>query len=309
MAKNHGQFYAWRGRRNAGGRLFGSRQPAHHPSARAAMIPPAGWSQYRLRSHGKGRAEPVFRHSPPPERSQMIRRLLERMTRLRILGKSPSGAYLRFGEQIWRRLPQSLTSLPPARAYGRLTNAWVRLQGNRTQYHGTFFFRNRPELELMCRLASRQNGGPAIRMAAVGCSNGAEVYSIISAIRSSQPQLKVIMRAVDISSEVVEAAREGVFSLGFSELVKDAILERMTEDEVRKMFDREGHQLRVKFWIKEGITWHVGDAADPQILDLLGYQDVVVANRLLCHMEPVEAEGCLRKIARLVDAGGYLFVS
>ncbi len=117
------------------------------------------------------------------------------------------------------------------------------------------------------------------------------------------------MRAVDISSEVVEAAREGVFSLGFSELVKEAILERMTEDEVRKMFDREGHQLRVKFWIKEGITWHVGDAADPQILDLLGYQDVVVANRLLCHMEPVEAEGCLRNIARLVDAGGYLFVS
>ncbi len=239
----------------------------------------------------------------------MIRRLLERMTRLRILGKSPSGAYLRFGEQIWRRLPQSLTSLPPARAYGRLMNAWVRLQGNRTQYHGTFFFRNRPELELMCRLASRRNGGPAMRMAAVGCSNGAEVYSIMSAIRSSQPQLKVIMRAMDISKEVVEAAREGVFSLGFSELVKESILERMTEDEMRKMFDREGHQLRVKSWIKEGIAWHVGDAADPQILEVLGYQDVVVANRLLCHMEPMEAEGCLRNIARLVDAGGHLFVS
>jgi SAM-dependent methyltransferase len=146
-------------------------------------------------------------------------------------------------------------------------------------------------------------------MAVVACSNGAEVYSIMSAVRSSPPPLKVVMEAVDISKEVVAAAREGVYSTGFSELVGESILDRMTEDEMQKMFDRDGHQLRVKSWIKEGIAWHVGDAFDPKIVDLLGYQDFVVANRFLCHMEPVEAERCLRNIARLVDTGGYLFVS
>jgi chemotaxis methyl-accepting protein methylase len=146
-------------------------------------------------------------------------------------------------------------------------------------------------------------------MAVVGCSNGAEVYSIMSAIRSTQPDLKVTMHAMDISREVVDAAREGVYALGFSELVNEAILERMTEDEIRKMFDTDGHQLSVKSWIKEGIVWAVGDAEDPQLVDILGYQDFVVANRFLCHMEPVDAERCLRNIARLVDAGGYLFVS
>jgi SAM-dependent methyltransferase len=146
-------------------------------------------------------------------------------------------------------------------------------------------------------------------MAVLACSNGAEVYSIMSTVRSSQPPLKAIIQAVDISKEVVEAAREGVYSPGISELVREPILDRMTEDEMPKMFDREGHQLRVKSWIKEGIAWHVGDACDPKIVDLLGYQDFVVANRFLCHMEPVEAERCLRNIARLVDAGGYLFVS
>jgi hypothetical protein len=34
---------------------------------------------------------------------------------------------------------------------------------------------------------------------------------------------------------------------------------------------------------------------------LLGLQDIVIANRFLCHMEPRDAERCLRNIARLVD--------
>src|SRR5262249_535792 len=40
-----------------------------------------------------------------------------------------------------------------------------------------------------------------------------------------------------------------------------------------------------------------------------GLQDIVVANRFLCHMHPEEAEECLRNLARLVKPGGYLFVS
>jgi SAM-dependent methyltransferase len=121
--------------------------------------------------------------------------------------------------------------------------------------------------------------------------------------------LKVTVRAVDISSKVLEAAQEGVYSLGVSDLVHEPILDRVTEDEMQRMFDREGQRLRIKSWLREGIVWGVEDAGDPRILDALGCQDVVVANRFLCHMEPVEAERCLRNIARLVDSGGYLFVS
>src|SRR5207245_1507271 len=36
---------------------------------------------------------------------------------------------------------------------------------------------------------------------------------------------------------------------------------------------------------------------------------MVVANNFLCHMDPPNAERCLRNIARLVKPGGYLFVS
>jgi hypothetical protein len=61
--------------------------------------------------------------------------------------------------------------------------------------------------------------------------------------------------------------------------------------------------------LKEGITWRLGDANAPELIDDLGPQDVVVANRFLCHMEPAAAEKCLRNIAGLVKPGGYLFVS
>ena len=57
------------------------------------------------------------------------------------------------------------------------------------------------------------------------------------------------------------------------------------------------------------IHWHVGDAGDPDLLDMVGSQDIVVANNFICHMVPSEAEKCLRNIARVVRPGGYLFVS
>ena len=75
------------------------------------------------------------------------------------------------------------------------------------------------------------------------------------------------------------------------------------------MFDREGDQVTVKPPFRDGIIWRVGDAGDPGLVDALGLQDIVVANRFLCHMYPEEAEACLRNLARLVRPGGYLFVS
>jgi chemotaxis methyl-accepting protein methylase len=143
----------------------------------------------------------------------------------------------------------------------------------------------------------------------MGCSLGAEAYSIAWSIRSARSDLTMTMHAVDISEEVLAAAREGVYARGVSDLAMEALCERMTDGEIRSMFESDGQSLRVKSWIREGIGWSVGDARDPRIFDDMGSHDVVVANDFLCHMEPTEAESCLRNVARLVDSGGYLVVS
>ena len=75
------------------------------------------------------------------------------------------------------------------------------------------------------------------------------------------------------------------------------------------MFECEGGRARVRQQFRDGIAWSVGDAGDSKLIDEFGLQDIVVANRFLCHMQPAEAETCLRCLARLVKPGGYLFVS
>jgi len=83
----------------------------------------------------------------------------------------------------------------------------------------------------------------------------------------------------------------------------------MNKEEVNAMFEVEADQVWIKPWLKEGIDWKPGDAGDPELGRSLGPQDIVVANRFLCHMVPAAAEKTLRNIARLVKPGGYLFVS
>jgi chemotaxis methyl-accepting protein methylase len=218
------------------------------------------------------------------------------------------------------------------RAYGRHLHTLVRCYADRTQSHGTFFLRNRPELELIRRLLDRKPSGAAVNLAVLACSKGPEVYSILWTIRSARPDLKLTTYAVDISQEILDFARQGVYALSDSVIphslennaneemlirntyrdqpvANRSLFGRMNQSEMHAMFDLEGDRAKVKSWLKAGITWLVGDAAAPEIIAALGPQDIVVANRFLCHMEPVAAERCLRNVARLVAPDGYLFVS
>ncbi len=193
--------------------------------------------------------------------------------------------------------------------YGLFLHTLVKKGSSRRQYHGTFFLRNRPELELMRMLVSQYPEGSTVKIAVLACSNGAEVYSISWILKAARPDLKITIEAVDISQDVVDMARTGVYSLTGHEIVHSPIFERLTKEEIDAMFDRAEDHLTIKPWLKEGIHWRVGDAGDPNAAKTLGLQDIVVANKFLCHMPPPDAERCLRSLAQLVKPGGYLFAS
>ena len=227
----------------------------------------------------------------------------------KIFGKSPTSLFLRINGRLWTHLPSSFTSLGPVRSYGNFLNAMARMQGVRAQALSTYFLRNRPELELIRRLLDSKGLGESLRVAVLGCSTGAEAYSVAWRIRSARPDLKLILHAVDISKPAVEFAKQGVYSLRSSELTDTRIFDRMTMSEMDELFDRDEEVATVKLWIKEGMKWCVADAGEPETLDVVGLQDMVVANNFLCHMDPREAERSLRNIAGLVSPGGHLFVS
>jgi len=253
------------------------------------------------------------------------------MSQSRWLRRYLGRPYLRANLWIWNHLPGSLTYSRVGSIYGVHLHRLIQLQSARRQGLGTFFFRNRPELTLLIRLLDSKQQGSTLDLAILGCSKGAEVYSFSYSIRTARPDLRVRLHALDIDPDVLGLAEGGVYSLErgvpeqnsssgsiapggdlSSRTFRDqrtSVFERMSTDEIEAMFECEGGQASVKPQYRQGITWHLGDAGDPKSVHTLGLQDIVVANRFLCHMQPKEAETCLRSLARLVKPGGYLFVS
>ena len=255
-----------------------------------------------------------------------------RLSQSNIARKYIGRPYLLFNTWIWNHLPASLKSLPSINWYGCHLQS-LNQHRSRMQYLGTFFFRNRPELELLIRLLSQFRSDLTVDITILGCSKGAEVYSFSYAIRTQRPDLNMRLWALDICKEVLDFAEAGVYSLehheegsgregpaslgrgGHVALMTTreqgdrSIFERMSPDEMEALFERDGEQVRVRPRFRDGISWRVGDANDTGLVESLGLQNIVVANRFLCHMRPAEAEACLRNLARLVKGGGYLFVS
>jgi chemotaxis methyl-accepting protein methylase len=210
-------------------------------------------------------------------------------------------------EQLWQRLPGSVRKSRPMTRYGSWLHARVRRHAEREMYLGTYFLRNRPALELMRRLA--QDADAPLRVAVLGCSIGVEVYSIVWTLRGSRPDLKLDLYAADIAPEAVRVGAAGRYGAEASEFVRCPIFHGLSDAEWTSMFDWEGDVAAVRPWLREGITWEVADASDPELSARLGPQDLVVANNFLCHLRPAAAEACLRNLAQLVAPGGYLFVS
>ena len=235
--------------------------------------------------------------------------ILAQAARWRIFGKSPANLYLRLSKQIWHRLPSRLRNSRLIRSYGASLHALVCACATRRQFFGTMFLRNRPALEFIRRLAEQKVCGATLRIAVLACSIGAEVYSILFTIRSARPDLRIVLHAVDISKEILSFAETGVYDSNASELVNWPIFERLTAQEKQQLFDWDRDQAKVKSWLREGIVWTLGDAADPELVSVLGVQDLVVGSNFLCHMDPADAEKCLRNMALLVRPGGHLFVS
>jgi chemotaxis protein methyltransferase CheR len=241
------------------------------------------------------------------------------------------GVYVSQVKRIWNHLSPSIRELPVGRAFARHLDRMVRLQADRKQYFATFFLRNRPELQLLSRLVIDKPYGSRVNIAVLACSKGAEVYSIAWAIRSTRPDLQLRMCAVDISREILDFASRGIYSIERPDAVsawhcqasgdKNSVLwntskdqnawmfERMSSEEIHAMFEVNGDQASVKSYLRQGINWICGDAGSSSLNGAIGPQDIVLANRFLCHMRPNAAAACLRNIAKMTKPGGHLFVS
>jgi chemotaxis protein methyltransferase CheR len=220
-----------------------------------------------------------------------------------------SRVFWALNRRLWGVVPTRARDSRAVLAWGRWLHGRAARHAGSRMYTGTMFLRNRPALELVRRLGRDRRPEETLRIAVLGCSIGAEVYSILWTLRTDRPELDVLVQGVDISPDVLEVAAAAVYGPQSSDLVSASLFERLNETELRAMFDWNSDQGRVKPWLREGVKWRVADISDPNLEATLGPQDLVVVSNVLCHMEAATAERCLRNVDRLVRPGGHVFVT
>lgn len=216
---------------------------------------------------------------------------------------------------IWRRIPTTLRATRPMRRLGMaIYDRYVR-HTDRCQSHYTWFLRNPPQLALVADLILTAQGRTPVRVMSVGCSVGAELYSLMWLLRRLKPDLAIDARGVDVVPEAIAVARQASYRLeapsstGGTLWVDGARVLSTSAQAVEEMFELcPDGAWRVRDYIRRGTTWHVGDATDPGLVESHGLQDAVLACNFLGPMEPEMAEACLRNVASMVEPGGYLVV-
>ena len=202
----------------------------------------------------------------------------------------------------------------PGAAALRETKIWGRLRHRmslwvdpRTNSHFTGFLRLPTQFDVlvgpvMSKLASRQRSDAPLSIAVLGCSNGAEAFTIASAILRHDPGAAFRIQGYDIDRTIVEKAKSASYTA--DEIYNNKII---TEDFVDFTFKRSGSDYRVKSTIAERAQFAVGDVLDPGLPDQIGRCDVVFAQNFLFHLKRPMARAALDNIVRLVRSGGFLF--
>jgi SAM-dependent methyltransferase len=206
-------------------------------------------------------------------------------------------------EIFWNGLPQRVRSWESTQRLGRL----IHRRARRVQPRGggcfTRFFRNLPQLEFVRDLVLERPPEVPVKIVSLGCSTGADLYSILWLIRTVRPAQAVQALGIDSAEECIDAASRGVYPCRVIEVA------RISEVSHQGLFTRVGKTLVVQDWVKDAVAWAVGDACSPDLAARFGRYDVVLANNFLVQMTPERAESCLKNLTRLVAPGGYLVAS
>jgi chemotaxis protein methyltransferase CheR len=184
---------------------------------------------------------------------------------------------------------------------------WRMLVGELTVAE-TYFFRNPDQFRalsqnaLAARLAA-QAPARCLRILAAGCASGEEAYSLAIALRErvAAPSWALSVTAVDANPAVLEKARRARYS--------SWSLRETPVDAQRRWFTREGNEFVLDETVRAAVDFQERNLTeDDPDLWRPGFYDIVFCRNVLMYLTPASAQAVVRRIARSLTPGGYLFL-
>src|SRR5258708_10956033 len=153
-------------------------------------------------------------HQVVVRKAEATRRYGERPSR------RPRALASKVGKICWDMLPNWVLPTSLFLKCGKLIhNAHIKWAG-RHQTGGTRFLRNVPLLDLLHDLVSKvPDGAKQWRVIVIGCSTGAEPYSLLWYLRLARPNFQISAICADVIDGFVAKASSGAYSPGDEELL------------------------------------------------------------------------------------------
>ncbi len=145
-----------------------------------------------------------------------------------------------------------------------------------------------------------------IRIWSSACSSGEELYTIsivLNEFKEKHPRFNFQILGSDISSNVLEKARRGVYA----ERTIDCIPLALKRKYFLRSKDREAHTVRVVPQLQKNISLKYQNLMDP-VYDIKEMYDVIFCRNVLIYFDRATQEKVINKLCTHLIPGGYLFI-
>ncbi|NDY91453.1 CheR family methyltransferase [Ideonella livida] len=166
----------------------------------------------------------------------------------------------------------------------------------------TYFFREPKHFEFLEQVLARR--GPSqepFRVWSAASSTGEEAYSIAMVLADKLGTAAWEIVGTDLSTEVVDKARRGLYPMSRAEHTPPAYLKRFC---LRGQDQYEGHLL-IKSELRQRVSFQGANLTEK--LPEIGLFDVIFLRNVLIYFDPAGKEAIVQRVIQRLKPHGYLF--
>lgn len=216
-------------------------------------------------------------------------------------------------QTMMQKVKQSIRNFWPVRQFLN-SNAWhilkyrsrILFQKRENRVYTKFFRSPNQFAVLRDKVIPFVRNGSAdetLRIVVLGCSTGAEPFSIASELRSAFPDLQFKIKAFDLVPDVVAKARTAEYTR------EEVHLNPLVTDEfISRTFDIDGETYRVKEELQQHVEFGEMNVLEPGVLEKCGKAQLVFAQNFLFHLEPPDARRAFETIVGLLENHAALLI-